>query len=208
MIDLELKYIPSIRNILPIPPLFAFRGTARKVGGRCFVSTSSNAFHFRFDNIAKAVEVVSALSSAIRHRFSPDTSFSFPFIGIAWDSSSPPAGELWRLVPPGHLIFPKTLDFSGGSDWMYGWDIICLGGKRPISEALTPLPALLITGQRQYECFFCGSHWHHSEACPLMFSSTKSLYSVRRLSEIAPAYWLEYLKKSTADGQVITTALD
>ena len=207
MIDLELKYIPSLRNILPIPPLFAFRGTARKVGGRAFVSTSSDAFRFRFDNMDQAVEAASALASARNDRASSDLSVCFPFAGMAWESGSPPAGELWRLVPAGHMIFPGSLDFSGGSEWMYGWDIICLGAILPVSEALTPIPSMLVTGQKPYECFFCGSHWHGSEACPLMFSPTRKFYSVRRLSKIAPSYWLEHLKKSTVDRQVITAAL-
>ena len=208
MVKLEIRYVPALRTLLPVPSLESCIAAVRKFGRTGEVQFSSDTFRFRFPTIKEAAEHCLHLSENLRtDSISIPVPEMFPFHAIAWDKQPPPP-EMWRLAPPGHMLIPAALDFAGTSEWLYQWEIWCMSGENSVTDRLTPLRSLLVLGSMPKECFFCGSHHHLSHQCPAMWNPPIAAFTTGRLSDINPALWLEYIKKAGGRKNDVTEALD
>ncbi len=208
MILVELRYVPGLQRLLPIPSLETCTATVRELGGRAIDMADTKAFRFTFATMEEAVALCSTLSDHIRPKgFAYDIPELFPFHAIAWGTQKP-SPEMWRLSPPGHLLIPADMDFAGTSSWLYEWELWCISGENPALNRISPIRSLLILGHMRQECFFCGSYLHTSEQCPAMWSQPISEFTTNRLSDIHPSLWIEYLKRVRGQENDITSALD
>ena len=208
MIEIELRYVPALRAVLPVPTLDRCIAAVRRSHRAGDVRFSSDTFRFKFSGIGEAAEYCADLKETLKPRgLSIDLPEMFPFQAIAWQKRMP-SPEMWRLAPPGHMLIPSELDFAGASQWLYEWEIWCISGRNSITDRLTPLRSLLIIGSMPGECFFCGSRHHTSDCCTAMWTEPVPAFTTGRLSEINPSLWLDYMKKAGGSEHDITSALD
>ena len=208
MVEIELRYIPALRSLLPVPSLDRCIAAVRRLGRTGGVRFSSDTFRLKFSRIEEAAEFCSDVWEGSKPRgLSITLPEMFPFQAIAW-AKRPPSPEMWRLAPPGHMLVPAELDFAGASQWLYEWEIWSMSGENAVMDRLTPLRSLLVTGSLPGECFFCGSRNHASDCCTAMWTGPVATFTTGRLSEINPALWLEYMQKAGGREHDIISALD
>ena len=208
MVEIELRYVPTLRTLLPVPSLDKCIAAVRKFGNTGQVRFSSDTFRLKFPTVEDSVEYCSELAKSLKpDGISISLPEMFPFQAIAWKKHQPPP-EMWRLAPPGHLLIPSELDFAGASPWLYEWEIWCISGENSVLDRLTPLRSLLVLGSMPRECFFCGSQFHPSHSCATMWTPPVTAFTSGSLSDINPSLWLEYLKKGDGSEHDITSALD
>ncbi len=208
MVTLELRYIPGLAPLLPVPlkqHCFSVMSQPWKTQGTSF---SNDGARFTFDTQREALNHCRTLVQLLKPRgISLVLPEIFPFSAICIDEQGI-SKEMWRLAPAGHLLLPINTDIPGTSPWLYDWCILQVAGDKSIMERLSPINSMLINGPFATECFFCGSRHHESASCAYMWRHKEPAVSLSSLCDINPSLWVEYLKKAGTGKFNFTASLD
>ncbi len=197
MMKLSLRLVPGLWSVFPLPPKEFVASTITTFGaGKC--EYQGHEIVFTIPTLDELVRTSRDLFEVLNIEgcIVPRSNIA-PIQAIAYDEGEN-ISEVWTIAPPGYLMVPGYKNLSQVQPWLYDWSVMSLAWDDASRPYRFPYRSLLLLGQHETECFFCGSHDHTTGHCMNCWKVDEEGFTAAKMAAIPWSHWPEALRKGAS----------